>query len=429
MLLFTQGLFAQRTTKKVLFFGNSYTGGLPELISKMASSVGDSLIFSDASAGQTIKDHATSPNSFTSIAQQQWDYVVIQCQSQEGAWRDSYVNANVFPYAKILADSVKHYNPCGKTMFYMTWGRKNGDASNCVSYPPVCTYEGMQMRLRTNYLKMGFDNDAFVCPVGMAWRHARINSPSIELYDVDESHPSLEGMYLTASTFYAAIFGKSPIKITHTGGLDANNLDSLKRTANFMVFDSLATWNIKYDTLVNDVFFAAHHDTVQFMNATKSLAATQWDFGDGNQSQLISPMHLYGRADTFSVNVISFIGCHQIDTTFEVITTMYENNPVDTTKDTTIIKPSVILEFEGRMVRVFPNPSNGELHIASDISNEQNGSFQFVLYNSNGSEVMRSNLQGAENSLNLSSMNSGVYFYSVESENKHSIKQKLILLE
>lgn len=429
MLLFTQSLCAQRTIKRVLFFGNSYTGGLPELISKMASSAGDSLIYSDASAGQTIKDHATSPNSFIAIAQQPWDYVVIQCQSQEGAWRDSYVNANVFPYAKILADSVKYYNACGKTMFYMTWGRKNGDALNCVSYPPVCTFEGMQMRLRTNYLKMGIDNAAFVCPVGMAWRHARVNSPSIELYDADESHPSLEGMYLTASTFYGAIFEKSPLKITHTGGLNSNNLDSLKRTANFMVFDSLATWNIKYDTLVNDVFFAATYDTVQFINDTKSVASAQWDFGDGNQSQQINPIHFYGRADTFSVNVISFIGCHQLDTTFEVITTMYENNPVDTTKDTAIIKPSVILEFEGRMVSVFPNPSNGELQITSAISNKQNGSFQFVLYNSNGREVMRLKLQGAENSLDLSSMNSGVYFYSVESENKHSVKQKLILLE
>ena len=78
LLLFAQVTFAQRTIKRVLFFGNSYTAGLPELISKLASSAGDSLIFSDASAGQTIKDHATSPSSFTAISSGHWDYVVIQ---------------------------------------------------------------------------------------------------------------------------------------------------------------------------------------------------------------------------------------------------------------------------------------------------------------------------------------------------------------
>ena len=429
LLLFAQVTFAQRTIKRVLFFGNSYTAGLPELISKLASSAGDSLIFSDASAGQTIKDHATSPSSFTAISSGHWDYVVIQCQSQEGAFRDAYVNANGFPYAKILADSARKYNLCGKTMFYMTWGRKYGDASNCNNYPPLCTFEGMQMRLRTNYLKMGSDNDAFVCPVGMAWRHARTNSPSIELYDADESHPSIKGMYLSASTFYAAIFEKSPLQVTHTAGLNSTDLDSLKKAANFIVFDSLATWNIKYDTLVNDVFYVALYDTVTFINDTKSLSWVQWDFGDGGQSQDISPVHIYGRADTFAVNVSSYVGCHQLDTTFEVITTMYEENIPDSAKDTTVVKPNAILELEANELFVFPNPCKGALTIVSDFGAEQSGNYSFLLFNVNGIEVMRANLQGSHTRLDLSSMQSGVYFYSIQNGSKQSIKQKIVLLE
>ena len=50
----------------------------------------------------------------------------------------------------------------------MTWGRKNGDASNCSAYPPICTYEGMQQRLRESYMEMASANQGRVSPVGMA---------------------------------------------------------------------------------------------------------------------------------------------------------------------------------------------------------------------------------------------------------------------
>ena len=48
----------------------------------------------------------------------------------------------------------------------MTWGRENGDQSNCQSWPPVCTYEGMDDLLRERYMIMANDNNALVAPVG-----------------------------------------------------------------------------------------------------------------------------------------------------------------------------------------------------------------------------------------------------------------------
>ena len=47
----------------------------------------------------------------------------------------------------------------------MTWGRKYGDQQNCQFYPPVCTYLGMQNRLRESYLSMSFTSNA-TFPVG-----------------------------------------------------------------------------------------------------------------------------------------------------------------------------------------------------------------------------------------------------------------------
>ena len=82
-----------------------------------------------------------------------WDFVVLQEQSQIPSFPPSQVASDCFPYASILVDSIKSANPCAEPVFFMTWGRENGDQNNCINYPPLCTYGGMQARLRESYIK------------------------------------------------------------------------------------------------------------------------------------------------------------------------------------------------------------------------------------------------------------------------------------
>lgn len=417
--------FGQRTTKKVLFMGNSYTAGLPNLISELASSMGDSLIFHDGSGGQSIKDHATSQHSLASISQSKWDYVVVQCQSQEAAFTPNYLRTNVFPFAKILADSIHASNPCTKTIFYMTWGRKNGDAANCANWPPMCTFEGMQLELRKNYLKMGFDNNAFICPVGMSWRHARKNFPRIELYDSDESHPSMEGMHLSASTFYAVIFGKSPVGASQKGSVSRSDQDSLNKAADFIVFDSLATWNISYVSGTSKVSYTASNDTVQFINHNTTLDSALWDFGDGQNVWQISPMHIYDSSGTYRVTTISFNSCKQFDTSFVINVTV----PIDSTKDTTsqdtTIKTGIHTILHDNRFEVYPNPSLGRIVIRVNADHQEIRKAEFVLYGLDGKQLFKQTLSAAENELVLPVNSAGIYFYSIDSGPKH----KLVILE
>ena len=105
-----------------------------------------------------------------------------------------------------LADSVYANNFCTEVMMYMTWGRKNGDPQ----WAPISTFDGMNDRLRSAYLRMADSVQGSVSPVGSAWKYVRENYPSIELYNADESHPSVAGTYLAACTFYASIFRKHP---------------------------------------------------------------------------------------------------------------------------------------------------------------------------------------------------------------------------
>ena len=77
---------AQQTS--VLFIGNSYTyvNDLPNTLRQLALSLGDTMtVASSAPGGYTLFQHSTYAPSLAAIESQQWDFVVLQEQSQLGA--------------------------------------------------------------------------------------------------------------------------------------------------------------------------------------------------------------------------------------------------------------------------------------------------------------------------------------------------------
>ena len=255
-ILFFLGLihhsFAQSHQKRnVLFLGNSYTyvNNLPQLIKDIALANGDTLVFdSNCPGGHTFNNHFNNATSLSKINAQAWDCVILQAQSQEPSFSPGQVAAQTLPYAIKLDSLIKNNNTCTETVFYETWGRKNGDASNCGSYPPICTYIGMQNRLRTSYKLFADTTQAIMAPAGEAWRKSIALNPTLELYSSDQSHPSLEGSYLTACVFYETLFHKSVLSNTYTAGVSSINVSFLQQIAHDVVNDSLLTWNIgKYN--------------------------------------------------------------------------------------------------------------------------------------------------------------------------------------
>src|ERR1700748_2007916 len=176
------------TTRKVLFIGDSYTyvNNMPLMVKELAASLGDTLIYDESDPGGfTFEQHSSYAPTIAKIFSQQWDIVVLQEQSERPAFPPSQVALQVYPYARIL-DSLIHANDtCTQTMFMMTWGHANGDPANCPVYPVICTYEGMQQRLRESYMEMTEDNNAIVAPVGAAWKTIRDSFPTLELYQTD----------------------------------------------------------------------------------------------------------------------------------------------------------------------------------------------------------------------------------------------------
>lgn len=303
--------------KRILFLGNSYTqvNDLPNTVFNIAQSLGDSIYTeSNTPGGYTLQLHSTDATSIAKIQQGNWDYVVIQAQSQEPSFSPAQVQANTYPYAAILDSIVNASNTCAETIFFMTWGRKNGDASNCASYPPVCTYEGMQQRLRESYLEMAMNNNASVAPVGVAWKACRDSSPTIELYNPDESHPGINGTYLTACVFYSSIFHKSSVGSNYLiSGMSNADATTLQAIASNFVLDSLENWQQYGDIPKADFSFTQSTDTFYFNNMSLRYSSLYWEFGDGNTSVAANPYHVYSDTGNYVVKLSATNACGKTD--------------------------------------------------------------------------------------------------------------------
>ncbi len=245
--------FGQKKTKRVLFLGNSFTyvNDLPGMIAEIAKSTGDSLSYdSNLPGGHSIGNHSLNTVSIGKIMLGNWDFVVLQGQSYELATETPEVYP--FPYARKLDSLINVYNDCAETVFYMTWGLKNGDPSSCATVPFLCTYEKMDSIIHSNYRRMTDSNDAIVSAVGAVWRSIRKTNPLIELYQSDESHPSLAGTYAAACCFYASLYRKNPALITYNPGIPPADAAIIRNAAKLVVYDSLLHWHIgAYDHIVN----------------------------------------------------------------------------------------------------------------------------------------------------------------------------------
>lgn len=313
LIFFLSSFMTEAKILRVLFLGNSYTNynNLPLLVSQVATSMGDTLIFSfNTPGGYRLIDHYGDATSLSKIAQGNWDFVVLQAQSQEPSFPDEQVAMETIPYAQKLDSLIKTANPCTETLFYMTWGRKNGDASNCPIYPPLCTYEGMQSKLRERYLLMASICEASVVPVGVAWKKMRQLHPSTELYNADESHPSLTGSYLAALSFYQCLFLKAPSAQVYKAGLSDSTAEFIRTITSSIVSDSSNLWFQNGKRIQADFTYSVGAGSLVSFSATGfGNSEYEWNFGDGNFNTGKSLDHTYSANGIYQVKLKASNNC------------------------------------------------------------------------------------------------------------------------
>ncbi len=145
----------------------------------------------EAVGGAHLPNHAANPDLPLADG---WDVVVVQGYSDEPiapTKGEAFRMALELLNARILCAG-------SQTALFMTWAYKNQPA--------------MTAELASAYLVAGQSINAQVVPAGLAFAAALRDRPLLALYvEEDAKHPSPVGTYLAACTFYAALYGRSPV--------------------------------------------------------------------------------------------------------------------------------------------------------------------------------------------------------------------------
>lgn len=318
LLLLLSSIQVSATRRTVLFVGNSYiyTNSMPDMLQALATAMGDTMVYDQSTpGGHTFENHTTNTTTISKIYSQPWDIVVLQEQSQRPSFPPSQVATDVYPYARKLDSMIHDNDTCTQTMFLMTWGRANGDAMNCPFYPVVCTYAGMQSRLRESYMEMTEDNNAIVGPAGAAWKVVKDSFPGIDLFSADSSHPSVAGSYLEACVLYSSIYHKRTFGTSYLGGLTSSVARTLQRISDKVVLDSLAQWQL-HGHYPNAGFSHTLAGPVANFATYYTIPSTHnWWFGDGAIATGASPSHTYSGSGTFVVTHAASNDCFTITMT------------------------------------------------------------------------------------------------------------------
>jgi hypothetical protein len=299
--------FAQSNPMNVLFIGNSYThmNEMPKLFEQIAVSKKIKInVEMSAKSNHTFKMHCNRPEMFETIKSKKWDYVVIQGFSRELSHDYQTIDTASIPYFNRIVDSVYANNPCTNVLLYMTWGYEDG----CKSCYDDDTFLKMSDRIKNGYQYLSNIYNLPIVPVGDVYKYVRENHPTIDLYREDKQHPTLNGSYLIASTFYSAIFKSSPIN-SFVSTLTPTIAETLQRSAYNVVNNSLDVYKLRNNTL--DVsyeqtkagYFA--YCKAFYPNAT----SLKWDFGDGTGSTDRNVVHKYKKYGTYNVKLIVEDAC------------------------------------------------------------------------------------------------------------------------
>lgn len=309
IIILNSSLAFTQQTRKVLFLGNSYTyvNNLPQIISELASNTGNALIYdSNLLGGYTLQNHYASTESKNKILANNWDYIVLQEQSQRptfvipSEFMDGFGNLKTF---------IKQNRPCSLINAFMTWGSENGDTQNCPNNPLVCTYEGMQDLLEDRYMTVSDIYESEVTPVGAVWRFIKQNYPTIQLYQSDGRHPSEAGSYLAACCFYTTIYRNNPALISYDYSLDTTSATIIRNAVKSIVYDHLSDWFVGRYTPHSDFNYVIENgiNQIKINNKTTQYADSFiWDFGDGTTSTDFLPTHNYTADGSYSIKLISY---------------------------------------------------------------------------------------------------------------------------
>lgn len=271
---------------------------MPFIFDKIAKSKGKSVhVEMNTRSGSSFKIHTTRPDLFETIKSRKWDFVILQGYSRELTFEPEYLDTATLPYIRQILDSIYLNDSCTNVLLYMTWGYKEGFSER----EDTDTYEKMADKIAEGYQFLGDTLNLPIVPVGMVWKNVRKKYPEIELYDADKAHPSKNGSYVSACSFYTAIFNESPEgAVTSTVSSDIG--PKIQKMAATYVLDNFKRYKLDVNTYSIKSLRTVAGDFMLYgkTNFPESIGI-RWNFGDGNSSTDKNPTHKYSKPGVYKI--------------------------------------------------------------------------------------------------------------------------------
>ncbi|MFM7379755.1 MAG: PKD domain-containing protein [Bacteroidota bacterium] len=311
---------------------------------------------SNMPGGMTVSGHVNDAASINKISQGNWNYVVIQEQSQIPTI-DYYRYNDMYPAIADIKALVEQFSPCAKLITYMTWGRRYGgqqcDPSNTHCSPVFVDFNHMQDSLTSAYTGISNQLQLQCAPVGVVWQHI-LNDTNLVLHSSDNSHPNLDGSYAAALTLFAAIWKRPSLGLSYTAGLPPALAQYYQRTTDSVVFGNPQRWNLTINRPISNFAFTNAGRAVTFQNLSLSLTNRvlnyRWEFGDGQVSTAANPTHTYSAAGSYTVRLITK-ECRYADTLTRVVQVL----------------ASDVKEMSHGLLRVYPNPATSQITFETEL--------------------------------------------------------------
>jgi PKD repeat protein len=397
-------------TLNVLFIGNSYTSfnNLPLLVQNLSTSAGKTLnIDSNMPGGYLISSHLNDATTLSKISQGNWDYVILQEQSQIPTI-DYYRYNDMYPAMTDLKSVIEQYNPCAKVITYMTWGRRFGgqqcDPSGTYCSPVFANFNHMQDSLTSAYLEISEQLNIQCAPVGVTWQNI-LNDTTLVLHSGDNSHPNIDGSYVAALTIFSSIWKQSSFGLTYTAGLSSQLAQYYQTKSDNTVFNSTTDWNLLINNPSANFSESISGNTATFTNSSSSVNSTlnySWDFGDGNTSSIQNPSHTYATNGTYTITLIASdcIFSDTITKTIQIGTNSMEENT------------NTSFEF-------YPNPTTHQIII--NVEKQLLGSF-YTIYDYTGKAILTGKILSEQSDIDLGDLSKGIYLLSIGENLDRTVK-------
>ena len=195
------GEFVSDTPMRVLFIGNSISAGNGGVdlhtmnLALTAHPETEIICSSITNGGYTLEMHYNTESTLQTIAEGQWDYVILQEQSVR-----AYMFHDIFYEYAILLDEIITESGA-ETAFFFSW---NYDFD-----PEMLEF------LSAAYNHIGNELDAPVIPVGRAFQLSMDQNSLIELFGGDGIHSNHHGTYLAACTFFTYFWNENPVGLDY----------------------------------------------------------------------------------------------------------------------------------------------------------------------------------------------------------------------